>query len=472
MNITGTPNGDTLPGTGAADVIRGLGGDDDLSGLGGADRLEGGGGDDFLDGGAGNDTLLGGYGNDTLFGGTGTDSLVGGRGFDIAVYDVNWSPLYVDLSAGRITFPGQSWSPEHLRSIEGLIAGSGSDHLAGSSRANLLVGGLGDDTLLGGDGNDTLAGGQYDPHGRNIVFDDPSLPFDGRDVINGGKGTDTLVYANFVVGDDFPNESIAPDVLVDLGAGRARTAGFVGSDIIRSIENVVTADGDDTVIGNGAANDIRVAYGFNTVEGAGGNDTIHGGGGIRFLEDDGSEPRLGISDTIEVLRGGSGNDVIDSGGSLAYYDYYITNGDPTATYFTTDVLGGGAGADRLIAGTGNFLMTGGSGADRFEFSTELLWTDFPRIDDRYSQHATITDFSRSQGDKIVIDGAVDDGVTFVGRDANPDFHELAWHHVSDGGETDTVVELPLTHDDSDIGTLTLTLEDYSGALRASDFILL
>ena len=706
MDINGTANDDTLTGTQTADRIFGLDGNDGLFGLGGADWLEGGQGDDTLDGGTGNDTLygdasgywdgqndllLGGAGNDSLYGswgddildgGAGTDRLDGGWGFDTVLYSVNTTPLVIDLAAGLVKFTGQSWSPEALVGIEGVIAGSSADSLIGSAEANLLSGGLGNDTLLGGEGTDTLIGGggrdQLDGGagsdaavyaeittsiradlragvltfvgqnwpaetltsienlttgsgndtvtgagdanailtgagrdsligagggdyldggagadtmaggvgddtyvidntgdrvtesggglvsgidavisnrdftlgvnmenlsltGNNNAFglgnglgnvltgDDSSNslrgvagadtliaglgnddleggdgndrlaggaysltyglpriyltpeegyewqpPDDGRDSIDGGAGIDTLVYVQYIYEDEWSTPFLDRALRVDLGAATARAVGVSGSDTLISIENVATANADDTVLGSAGANEVWVNYGRNAVDGGGGDDTIHGGEGLRFpFAYYDADYVYGLNDTIEILRGGAGNDVIYSGGAIAYYDQF----HDWSKLRSSDSLQGDAGADRLIADIGATAMTGGSGADRFEFSTEI-W-DQGIGDDfyiSYAQIGKITDFNRSQGDKIVIEGAQDRDVSFAGESNAPAVSELAYHRVISGGRTNTVIELPLgdydsNGDDGENETLTITLADYSGSLTANDFLL-
>ena len=616
MDINGTANDDTLTGTQAADRIFGLDGDDGLFGLGGADLLNGGPGADTLDGGAGNDTLYGddpnaysenllrggagddalygSSGNDTLDGGTGTDRFDGGYGQDTVLYRSNTTPLVVDLAAGRVTFTGQTWAPETLIGIEGVVGGSGADLMIGGAEYSLLSGGLGNDTLLGGDGgdvleggggrdringgagqdmavyaenttplrvdlgtgvvtfvgqswpgetlvsiesvtagagddtvlgtdgqnriltgagadsvlagsgddyldggagadmivgdlgdddlhggdgDDVLAGGAYpNRYGQPLVGVTPDEgsdwrpPDDGRDRVDGGEGTDTLVYARYYYDDGagYSTPFLDRALRVDLSAGLARAEGLRQNDTLTSIENVATGNADDTVVGSAGANEIWVNYDFNSVDGGGGNDTVHGGEGLRFPVYAGDADYVyGLDDTLEVLRGGAGNDVIYSNGAVAFYDEF----HGWSQHISTDVLQGGAGADRLVAGPGNAEMTGGGGADRFEFSMDLFETgDYEYVFASYAERATVTDFSRSQGDRILIAGASERGVSFVGEDAAPDFYELAYHRVTTGGVTDTLVELKLGDDPGD-ETLRITLSDYSGALTADDFLL-
>ncbi|PZQ48731.1 MAG: hypothetical protein DI556_13005 [Rhodovulum sulfidophilum] len=560
----------------------------------GADSLIGDGADNYLYGGLGNDTLIGGAGNDTLEGGGGRDVIDGGDGNDMAVYAENTTPLRVDLGTGVVTFVGQSWPVETLISIESvttgagndtvrgtadanviltgagadrLTAGGGADHLdgglgadtmngglgddtyvvddagdrviestggasggvdtvlssvsftlganlehltltggnslsgtgnglgniltggdgwdslAGRGGADTLIGGLGNDTLLGGAGNDVLAGGAYSTSGslpRIYVTPEEGYdwrpPSDGRDQIDGGAGTDTLVHAQYVYDDGagYATPFLDRGLRIDLGAGTALAEGLAQVDRLVSIENVATGNADDTVIGSAGANEIWVNYGFNSVDGGGGNDTIHGGQGLRFpYATDEADYVYGLGDTIEVLRGGAGDDVIYSGGAIAYYDQFHAWWQTRAS----DALYGDAGNDRLVAGDGGTVMTGGVGADRFEFST-ALWdqSDYGEYYVSYAQTGTITDFSRAEGDKILIDGAVAGGASFVGETDDPDLWELAYHRVTTDGQTDTLVELRLGDSDfnNDNGaneTLRITLADYSGALTADDFLL-
>ncbi|ACC82978.1 M10 family metallopeptidase [Nostoc punctiforme] len=117
------------------------------------------------------------------------------------------------------------------------------------------------------------------------------------------------------------------------------------------IENATGSNFNDQIIGNEFS---------NSLVGNDGNDTIDGGAG---------------SDTI---NGGNGNDrLIGRAGS--------------------DRLTGGTGNDVLIGGAGNDVLLGGTGADRFLYDTEGA---FARAD---VGQDTISDFNRSQGDKIVLD---------------------------------------------------------------------
>lgn len=66
-----------------------------------------------------------------------------------------------------------------------------------------------------------------------------------------------------------------------------------------------------------------------------------------------------------------------------------------------DMLIGGVGADALYGELGNDTLTGGDGADKFWFTTEP---------NTKTNRDTITDFSHSDGDKIVLDGDIYTGL--------------------------------------------------------------
>lgn len=490
MNITGTSNGDWLIGTKFRDFIRGLAGADVIDGGAAADTIEGGsgndtieggdgydlirggGGDDSLDGGSAGDTLMGGGGDDFLFGGTGTDSLDGGSGFDVAVYDVNTTPLDADLTQDRISFTGQPWPSETLRSIEGVIGGSGADRLLGDGGANMFDGGEGNDLLVGRGGNDLLIGGRGLDTLNGGAGNDTLEGGGHNDQLNGGSGRDTAVYA----------ENTTP-VHVNLATG---VVSFPGqnwaNETLVSIENIVTGTGDDAVLGSNGANVIEVGEGYNTVNGRGGNDVIHGGWGFILWDAEGHdiEDSLGLGDIVEVLNGGAGDDVIYSGGSMVHY--YESRFHFEAA---TDVLSGGRGNDRLVAGNGKInddmnavavsvMMTGGAGADTFEFATEvwekLTWPG--EIVGYLGQMGTITDFNRSQGDKIAIRAEAHRDLDFVGETSTPGLNEIGYSRVWDGSEMDTLIEISLQVEADGGAVLTITLDGYSGPLTADDFLLI
>jgi hypothetical protein len=90
-------------------------------------------------------------------------------------------------------------------------------------------------------------------------------------------------------------------------------------------------------------------------------------------------------DRFETVRGGAGDDRI-VGATTAYGD---------------------AGNDTLVAGWGfRSEMTGGSGADKFQFTDDYVWDTY-KGDWWYDQRGRILDFAPREGDRIAID-RVDD----------------------------------------------------------------
>jgi hypothetical protein len=148
---------------------------------------------------------------------------------------------------------------------------------------NVAIGGFGDDLISGaggagtGDrfnrrmvlngvfGDDTLVGGR-----RNDLFDNGAE----ADLVRGGPGTDTVDYCCFLSQD--------LDVRVSLGKGANDGAAFDESesspgtfDNIRGdVENVITAFGDDVLIGNGRANVFVGDVGRDRYVTKGGKDKI------------------------------------------------------------------------------------------------------------------------------------------------------------------------------------------------------
>ncbi|MFW9262375.1 choice-of-anchor D domain-containing protein [Nostoc sp. CALU 546] len=97
---------------------------------------------------------------------------------------------------------------------------------------------------------------------------------------------------------------------------------------------------------------------------------------------------VGFDNSNDVINGQGGNDIIDG-----------KSGD--------DLLRGGNGNDLLIGGQGNDTLVGGLGADSFLYNTNAAFTSAAVGID------TITDFNRSQGDKIVLDKTTFAAITSV-----------------------------------------------------------
>ena len=208
------------------------------------------------------------------------------------------------------------------------------------------------------------------------------------------------------------------------------------------------------------------------VDAAGGDDMVNGGSW------GGQDSDLGGGRT-EVLLGGAGNDVIDGNGNAI--------SSPSVLYeFVTgsDVMAGGAGNDRLVAdvhtssmawGTYRYdgnMMTGGTGADRFEFDDELV--SFGHLVQLSGANGgTITDFDPAQGDKLIFD--LDDPLAadFVGERADIGVGECGFYRS--GGDTFVKYGMFMEHDDFDdldfLVAIHVRLEDYAGPVTASDVLL-
>ncbi|RMH45774.1 MAG: calcium-binding protein, partial [Alphaproteobacteria bacterium] len=231
--IEGTNNSDLLVGSECIDQIDGMDGDDNIVARGGNDIIRGGDGDDHIVGGGGDDTIFAGAGDDIVYAGAGDDVVFGGTGND--------------------------W----------IIAGSGDDVVYGEEGNDTIEGDGGKDILFGGEGNDTISDGS----GADVVDagqgDDLVMATadQSRDALAGGAGEDTLDASD---GDT--------DVTVDLSAGTVEM-GDAPADAISGFEQLVTGDGDDTVLGDDEATRIETAAGDDEVTDGAGADVVDAGDG-------------------------------------------------------------------------------------------------------------------------------------------------------------------------------------------------
>jgi Ca2+-binding RTX toxin-like protein len=200
--------------------------------------------------------------------------------------------------------------------------GGGDDRLAGSPVADALYGGRGRDVIRGNGGDDALLDGRLprlltpeEDYGRSFPPPvGPAIPVPaGRDVFDGGVGTDTLGY-----------EDRRRGVSADL-ARTDRHAGAPGEgDSLRGLEAVVGSAGDDRLFGNDLANTLVGAGGDDLLVGRAGDDQLAGDSGSNQTRggagDDGISPGLNadVLENVQRVRCGPGRDEV---GSLFLKDF-------------------------------------------------------------------------------------------------------------------------------------------------------
>lgn len=367
-----------------------LDGDDEILGSGGKDELFGFSGDDTLRGGTGDDILDGGEGNDLLDGGGGADQLRGGAGDD---------GYRVDNARDRVVErPGEGYDivdsevsfvlPDHVEALSLL----GSDDLAATGNAlpNLLLGNSGANRLDGRAGADEMSGLGGDD---TYLVDNP----DDSVIEEEGGGTDKVISSvSYVLPNDVEDLVLAGRAAID-GTGNALTNAITGNDAANLLDG---GEGADTLRG-GRGNDVYVLDSpADTVieERAGGMDTIRIAGDVALdsfahvenveLQGDGDHQAVGNA-LANRLIGNPGDNVL--AGLLGDDQLVGGAGD--------DLLTGGGGNDTLLGGAGDDLLRGGAGRDRLSGGPGA---DQFVVGDAARSVATITDFSRAEGDRLLI----------------------------------------------------------------------
>jgi len=263
--FTGTSGDDILPPIGSDDsgddIFHGLAGNDQLSGGSGNDLLYGEDGNDTIQGGIGDDLAYGGAGADFIDGGGGDDTIDGGTGSDTMQGNFGDDTYFVDSTGDTVTEYSASDGTDTIYAsvsytlpqfVERLIlTGSASIDATGGNDADTLVGNAGSNTLTGNGGADFLSGGDSNDILRGGA---------GMDVLDGGSGIDAVTYTENEVG-----------VVVNLATGVGQ-GGNAQGDTYQGIENVNGSTGNDTLIGNAAANALNGWAGTDILTGGGGAD--------------------------------------------------------------------------------------------------------------------------------------------------------------------------------------------------------
>lgn len=349
----------------------------------------------------------------------------------------------------------------------------GNDSQYGQAGDDRLDGGSGRDYLDGDDGNDTILGGAETDHLIGRAGVDHLNGGAGQDYIEGGAGADVMDGGD-ASSLNYLSYRNSTAVVVNLQTGTA-SGGEATGDRFVNFWNIDGSAYSDTLTGNG---------GTNMLYGRTGNDTLSGGAGYDYLygQDGNDSMRGGAGSTYlgDTLDGGNGIDTVTytdgkvgvtvnlasgrgSGGNATNDDYVsVENVHGSAG---SDVLIGDGGTNVLDGWAGRDSLTGGAGADRFNFS----WASHTAV----GQADTITDFSRAQGDKVVLT-TIDANTGVAGNQAFTFIGSAAYSHhagelrYADGGGG----HLTIAGDVNGDGVSDFRIELYgSSNLAASDFVL-
>ncbi|AWN40213.1 Ig-like domain-containing protein [Methylobacterium durans] len=234
-------------------------------------------------------------------------------------------------------------------------------HLKGSDGADIKsIHFLGDDNFFGN--TMVLGGTEHDDYLFAGNADDDTVYGDGgNDVIDGGNGNDFLYGGE---GNDHITDTAGDDTIHG-DAGDDWIDGGIGDDIIFG------NDGNDTLHGGKGIDDIQGGQGNDIIDGGEGDDEIQGNEGDDWIE------------------GGQGGDLIvgDAGaptGQLPLYgsdDVLIggtwlptgPDGHPITSPVTDTAANGG---DRMQGFSGDDIMIGGGGFNRFEGRNGFDWASY------------------------------------------------------------------------------------------------
>ena len=423
--------------------------------------------------GGGNDYVSNNGNSATVYGDGGNDTLVNTSIGTGAVLYGGYEDDYLRNDAQRASIFGGGDNDTVYNSSLGasvtIDGGDGNDLLRSYGANSVYIyGGFGNDTLqaTGGGKNVTLYGSygndQLTGNGTSVGSVFVYNLGDGADTITNFTASDTLSISSAMnywletVGSNlFVRTSTSSSDYIQLNNAANKSVNIKGGiKIITSIKNYTTnttvkgTTGDDSIknyaggvyISAGGGDDsissfvmseyrINDTYGYVTIDGGAGNDTIRGDDGKSNSIDGGTG-----DDFIELgnfgettVKGGKGNDHIEKRYSTskvnAFYQYNSGDGNDTIKYYSdsdTISLASGLNYDTLISG-GNFIVSvsGGSITVLNRNSASITGGNFvgdPTIIN-YTSNKTVTgtsdaDTIKNSGSKVTINaGAGDDSVS-------------------------------------------------------------
>lgn len=239
----------------------------------------------------------------------------------------------------------------------------------------------------GDDGAEAIGLGQGWNSAQGAGGDDVFFgPETGSGQLFGGLGRDA-----------FSAEMWSAGARIDLLGGLAANVTLGANYELDGFEDAKGSGFRDRIIGDGAANGLFGRDGNDVLIGNGGDDTLAGGNGGDVLAGGAGGDSQAGGDGKDTLTGGDGDDTLDGQGGNDLlqggrgHDSLLGGGgrDTLEGGTGNDSLDGGGGKDLLLGDEGDDRLTGGAKEDVFLFIPKAEQGD-----------DTITDFDRSEGDRI------------------------------------------------------------------------
>jgi len=371
INLQGSASGDDiLKGNALTQTITAGGGNDWLYAGVGNETLIAGSGNDLIYGNSGNDTFWAAYGGlQQIYGGTGNDTFYvgnlsagsiidGGGGTNVLKTGADLSRMSVsnfqelDVELQQTTLTAKQFA-EFSKIVDGSGAGSwiyasgagtydltrknvtGIINLQGTGTGDqVLIGNANTQSITAGTGNDTLSGsGAHILQGGagNDTFLMGMAPAFAGEVIDGGGGNNTLMSSHA----DLTQAKITNLQNLQINGGVTLTAAQLAA--FNQVTDIQVGPGGSWVIASGSGTyDVSKATGYINIWGGSGNNTLIGNG------------------AAETFYTNAGNDTVDGGGG---------GSNP----YGGDLFYGGSGNDTYLFARGygtnaiNQLNTGATG---------------------------------------------------------------------------------------------------------------
>jgi len=221
----------------------------------------------------------------------------------------------------------------------GTLSGTnGADIILGDAQSSTIDGNGGNDLIIGGAGNDSIDGDTGDDEIHWNVGD-------GRDFVNGGANTDTIVINGSSANEAFVVYSRAAALANGIGGLNAATEIVItrNGQVITELDNIeeifiATGDGTDSVTTLGTFNGTSLNFNTITINGGSGDDTVDVSGlqsahRIVFRSNGGNDTVVGELRPQDVIELAPGQDIasyslIDNGNGTQSF----TNGTHSITF--------------------------------------------------------------------------------------------------------------------------------------------